>query len=144
MRKKKSFKSTNKFLSRTPGYDIELRDAMPGDLVMAFVSDINHPAVDTGFIYYNYILVGTVKSFVYVEWNTGMEEDEWDGITNHGRLKILWSDIQDWDDSSCNQPEYALNSQVKVIALKSDGNLDGINPEIKPLIEDQFVFGRDG
>ena len=47
---------------------------MPGDLVMAFTSDIKHPAVDAGVIHRNYILVGIVKSFVSVEWNTGMDD----------------------------------------------------------------------
>ena len=117
---------------------------MPGDLVMAFASDINHPAVEAGLIHRNYILVGAVKSFVDVKWNTGMGDDEWDGITNQERLKIVWSDIKDWDDLSLNQPECPLNSQVKVIALKSDGNLNGINPEFKALIENQFEFGRGG
>ena len=140
VREKKSLRSTNVFLSSIPGYGVEWKHAMPGDLVFAFASDINHPAVDAGLIHRNYILVGAVKSFVNVKWDTGMGDDEWDGFTNQKRLKILWSHIKDWDDSS--QPECPLNSQVKVVALKSDGNLDGMNPEIKTLIEDQFEFRR--
>ena len=90
----------------------------------------------------NYILVGTVKSFVEAKWNTGMGDDEWDGITTQERLKILWSDIKGWEDESLKQPEHPINKQVKVIALKNDGNLDGINPEFKSLIKKQFEFKR--
>ena len=142
--KKKILKSTNKFVSRNPEYGVEWRDAMPGDLVMAFASDIKHPAVDEGLIHRNYILVGIVKVFVYVEWNTHLGDDEWNGITTQERLKVFWSDIDGWDSYSSNQPKHPLNSQVKVIALKRNGNLDGINPQFKALIEDQFGFVRGG
>ena len=142
--KKKSLKSLNIFASRTPGYGVEWRDAMPGDLVMAFASDIDHPAIEEGLIHRNYILLGIVKSFVHVEWNTEMGDDEWDGITTQERLKMFWADIPGWDDDTCNQPKHPHNSQVKVIALKRDGDLEGINPEFKALIDDQFEFVRGG
>ena len=63
---------------------------MPGDLGMAFVSDIKHPTVDAGVIHRNYILVGIIKSFVSVEWDTGMADEEWNGITVQERLKASW------------------------------------------------------
>ena len=117
---------------------------MPGDLVMAFASDINHPAVAAGLIHRHYILVGAVKSFVKVRWNTTLADDDWDGFMDQERLKVEWSDIKDWDNLSLEKPEYPLNSQVKVIALKSDSNLNGFNLEFEALIKNQFEFGRGG
>ena len=80
--------SLNKFVSRTPGYGVEWRDAMPGDLVMAFASDIHHPALESGLIHQNYMVIGLVKSFVEVKWDTEMGDDEWDGIATQERLKV--------------------------------------------------------
>ena len=113
---------------------------MPGDLVMAFASDINHPAIEEGLIHRNYILVGVVQSFTDVVWDTGYADDDWDGKTTQERLKVLWCDIKGWDKGHANQPEHPLNQQVKVISVTGDGNLNKINPEFKSLIEDQFEF----
>ena len=33
---------------------------------------------------------------------------------------------------------------MKVVALRRDGSLDGINPQFKALIEEQFEFVRGG
>ena len=142
--KKNNLKSSNKFVSRTPGYGVEWRDAMPGDLVMAFASDINHPAFELRLIHRNYILVGIVKSFVEVKWNTKMADDEWDGITTQERLKILWgkADGASWEHES--QGKHPLNSQVKVIGLRRYDSFDGINQNFKALIEEQFEFVRGG
>ena len=138
--KKKSIVSTNKFKSRIPGYGKKWRDAMPGDLVMAFASDISHPAVDAGVIHRNYVLVGIVQRFIDVEWNTGRFEDDWNGITTQERLKVTWGQIDGWDMYSCPKPKHPHNSDLKVISLKGDGNLDKINPEIQALIDTNFEF----
>ena len=53
---------------------------MPGDLVMAFASDIHHPALESGLIHPNYMVIGLVKAFIEVKWDTEMGDDEWDGI----------------------------------------------------------------
>ena len=78
---------------------------MPEDLVMAFSSDIKHPAVDIGVIHRNYILVGIVKSFVSVEWNTGRDDvdEEWNGITVQERLNVTWGEVPRWKKTSPNQ-----------------------------------------
>ena len=65
--KDKYMKSTKKFVSIRHGYDVQWRDSMPGDLVMVFVYDINHPAFDAGAIHRNYIIVGIINAFVDVE-----------------------------------------------------------------------------
>ena len=44
---------------------------MPGDLIMDFSSEVNHPEARDEIIHRNYILIGIVKSFVYEEWDTG-------------------------------------------------------------------------
>ena len=137
-------KRTDKFKSRRAGYGQQWRDAMPGDLVMAFASDIKHPAVDAGVIHRNYILVGIVKSFVSVEWNTGVTDvdTDWNGITVQERLNVSWGEVTRWKKNSPNQPPHPHNSLVKVIALSGNGDLDKLNPQFKDMILQQFIFVR--
>ena len=58
--------------SSTFEYGSDWNDAKPGDLVMATASDIAHPALKEGIIACNYLMLGSVVEFVYVEWDTGM------------------------------------------------------------------------
>ena len=111
---------------------------------MAFASDINHPVFELGLIHQNYTVIGLVKSFVEVKWDTEMGDDEWDGIATQERLKVNWCDIDGWDSDTCSQPKHPLNSQVKVVGVRRNGSLDGINPQFKALIEEQFEFVRGG
>ena len=106
VKNKESFLTTDRFKARRPWYGVKWRDAMPGDLVMAFASDIEHPAVKEGIIHCNYILLGIVKSFVNVKWSHGIEDEEsgWDGVSWQERLKVFWGDVNGWDAYSCNQP----------------------------------------
>ena len=145
-KKKENLLTTDRFKSRRPGYGVKWRDAMPGDLVMAFASDIEHPAVKEGIIHRNYILLGIVKSFVNVKWGCGIEDEEsgWDGVTWQERLKVFWGDVNGWDAYSCNQPGEPRNDQVKVIALKRGGNLAKINPQFKEMIDEQWEFVNGG
>ena len=140
-----SLRSTDKFKSKVKGYGVEWRDAMPGDLVMAFASDIDHPEVYKKSISRNFILVGIVKSFIHVQWDTGMRDDEdFDRFSSQERLKVSWFHIQGWDDTSGDKPKHPLNSQVRVIALRRNGSLDGLNRQLKRLICEEFEFVRGG
>ena len=65
-KKKRSLRSTNRFVSRLQGYGKQRRNTMPGNLMMAFASNINHPAIEEGLVHRNYILVGLVQSFTNV------------------------------------------------------------------------------
>ena len=144
LKKCESLKSTDKFKSRRAGYGQQWRDAMPGDLVMAFASDIKHPAVVAGVIHRNYILVGIVKSFVSVKWDTGMADfdEDWNGIAVQERLNVSWGEVPRWKKSSPNQPPPPHNFQVKVIALSGNGDLENLNPHFKDMINQQFIFNR--
>ena len=117
---------------------------MPGDLAMAFTFDIKHPAVDAGVIHRNYILVGIVKSFVSVEWNTGVTDvdTDWNGITVQERLNVSWGEVPRWKKSSPNQPLPPHNNDVKVIALSGNGDLENLNPQFTKMIHQQFIFNR--
>ena len=54
---------------------------MPGDLVMTTVQQIKHPTMECGLIENpNYVMFGSVKSFIYMDWDTGMKDDQWDCI----------------------------------------------------------------
>ena len=138
----KKCQSTDKFKSRRDGYGQQWRDALPGDLVMAFASDIKHPAVTAGVIHRNYILVGIVKSFVSVEWDTRMHDvdEEWNGITVQERLNVTWGEVLRWKKTSPNQATPPHNDDVKVIALSGNGDLENLNPQFKDMIRQQFSF----
>ena len=114
---------------------------MPGDLVMAFASDIDHSAVDAGVIHRSYMLVGIVNSFVDVEWETKISDI---GITVQERLNVLWGNIDNWNNYSPDIADSPRNDQVKVIALKMDGDVDKLNPQFKAMIDEQFTFGLSG
>ena len=73
-----------------------------------------------------------------------MGDEEWDGIVNQERLKVFWFDIEGWDRDTCREPKHPLNSEVKVIALKRDDYLDGLNKQFREMIEEQFEFVRGG
>ena len=140
LKKCQSLKSTDKFKSRRDGYGQQWRDALPGDLVMAFASDIKHPAVDAGVIHRNYILVGIIKSFVSVEWDNGMADEDWNGITVQERLNVSWGEVPRWKKTSPNQAPPPHNDDVKVIALGGNGDLENLNPQFKDMIRQQFSF----
>ena len=114
---------------------------MPGDLVMAFASDINHPAVDAGVIHRSYMLVGIVNSFVDVEQETKIAEIV---ITVQERLNVFWGNIDNWNNYSTDISNLPRNKQVKVIALKMDGDMDKLNRQFKAMIDEQFTFGLSG
>ena len=133
-KKGKSYKSTIK------GYGMPYDCASPGDLVMAFASDIKHPAYLAGKINRSFIFFGVVRNFVYVQWNTGLGDKEWDGvIENHERLNIRWAaNIPDWDTKVDVPPP--TNQWVKVLALKNDPQLDDINEFLIDGINEHFFY----
>ena len=70
---------------------------MSGNLIMAFASNVNHPAARDEIIYHNYILIGISKSFLYEEWDTGIKDEEWEGIMIQEKLKVFWGEIDGCD-----------------------------------------------
>ena len=62
-------------ISNTFEYGSDWNDANPGDLVMASTSDIGYPAFKAGIVGCSYVLLGCVVEFFYVEWKTGMREN---------------------------------------------------------------------
>ena len=64
--KKTSIGTTTRFKSKRSGYGVEWRDAMLGDLVIDFASDIKHLVIKECTIHRHFILLGIVKSFVNV------------------------------------------------------------------------------
>ena len=86
-------------ISSTFDYGSDWNDANPGDLVMASASDIGHPAFKQGIIGCSYVVLGSVVEFVYMWWDTGMEDDNWDGVVEqHKRLKVCWMDVEGVSD----------------------------------------------
>ena len=90
-------------ISNTFEYGANWNDANPGDLVMATASEIGHPAYKSGTIGCSYILLGAVVEFVYLDWDTGNIDENWDGIVRqHERIRVRWLDVggksdDDWD-----------------------------------------------
>ena len=73
------------------------KNAIPGDIIMAFTSNVKHPAACDDIVRHNYILIGIVNFFVYEELNMGKKYNKWDGITIQDRWKIFWDDVVGWD-----------------------------------------------
>ena len=94
---------------------------------MASTSDIGYPAFKAGIVGYSYVLLGFVVEFVYVEWKTGMRENNQDGIVDqHKRLRVRWLDVGEKSDADWNITP-AVTQWLKVITKKVDGTLDGMN-----------------
>ena len=75
-----------------------------------------------------------IRSFVSVEWYTGMADEDWNGITVHERLHESSDEIPRWSRNSPNKPPPPHNNQVKVKALSVNGDLDKLNPQFKDMI----------
>jgi len=129
-------------ISNTFEYGANWNDANPGDLVMATASKIGHPAYTSGTIGCSYILLGAVVEFVYLDWDTGNIDENWDGIIRqHERIRVRWLDVggksdDDWDVTP------AITQWVTVIGKKVDGKLDGINAFLKEEIQKSFFHSK--
>ena len=81
-------------VSKTFEYGVDWNDADLGDLMMATAFDIGHPAFSMGLIGCSYVLLGGVVNFVYLDWDTGNIDEDWDGIVrNHKRIRVRWLDV---------------------------------------------------
>ena len=128
--------------SSTFEYGSDWNDAKPGDLVMASAADIGHPAFKQGIIACSYVMLGSVVEFVYVEWDTGMKDDGWDGVVEqHERLNVSWLDVEGVsDDDWCVTPP--APQWVKVIAKKVDDKLKGQNQFLTEEIRNNFFHTK--
>ena len=133
--------------SCTFNYGSDWDDANPGDLVIAFASDIVHPAFKQGIIGCSYVVLGSVEGFVYQHWDTGMKDENWDGVVQqHERLKVNWLDVKGVSDEDWGVAP-AVTHCVKVLAKKGDAKLEGLNIFMKKEIIENFFHtkqsGRD-
>ena len=131
-------------VSKTFGYGSDWNDANPGDMVMATASDIGHPAYSAGVIGCSYVMFGSVVEFVYMDWDTGNCDEDWDGIIlQHERIRVKWMDVggkreEDWDVTP------VVTQWLKVIGKKGDDRLDGINVFVKEEIVKSFFHSKKG
>ena len=71
-------------ISKTLGYGKNYNNAKPGDTVMSPVGDFDHLSVKYGLVNCNYLLFGIVINYIYINWEIGRVDDEWDGmVMNH-------------------------------------------------------------
>ena len=85
-------------------------------------------------------MLGSVVEFVYVEWDTDMKDDSWDGVVEqHERLKVSWLDVEGVsdDDWGVTPP---VPQWVKVIAKKNDATIKGMNTYIKSEAHANFMY----
>ena len=128
--------------SSTFKYGSDWNDAKPGDLVMASAANIGHLAFKQGIIACSYVMLGSVVEFVYVEWDTGMRDDGWDGVVEqHERLNVSWLDVEGVsDDDWCVTPP--APQWVKVISKKVDDKLKGQNEFLTEEIRNNFFHTK--
>ena len=128
--------------SSTFEYGSDWNDANPGDLVMASASDIGHPAFKQCIIGCSYVVLGSVVEFLYMRWDTGLKDDNWDGVVEqHERLKVSWLDVEGVSDDDWGVTP-AVTQWVKVLAKKVDGKLDGLNDFMKEEIRENFFHTK--
>ena len=128
--------------SCTFDYGSDWDDANPGDLVIAFASDIVHPAFKQGIIGCSYVVLGSVEGFVYQRWDTGMKDENWDGVVQqHERLKVNWLDVKGVSDEDWGVAP-AVTQCVKVLAKKGDAKLEGLNIFMKKEIIENFFHTK--
>ena len=118
-------------VSQSLGYGKNYDDDIPTYIVMVTTGEVRRPAVKYGFVNRNYLLFGVVIVYIYINWETGRADEEWDGVVkNHERLRVQWVKVagrkhEDWD--------IVLPSTkwVTVAGKRTDGELIGINPCLK-------------
>ena len=109
---------------------------------MAFASDIVHPAFKQGIIGCSYVVLGSVEGFVYQRWDTGMKDENWDGVVQqHERLKVNWLDVKGVSDEDWGVAP-AVTQCVKVLAKKGDAKLEGLNIFMKKEIIENFFHTK--
>ena len=123
------------YISSQKGYGTAFEHAMPGDLIMAHASDIDHPAWVQVKIDRNYIMFGVVKNFVYVEWDTGFGI-----IEDHERLNINWVAVPGWDTEDKIPPP--CNDREKVLSLRTNYGIDGLNSFLIDGINEHFFHSE--
>ena len=109
---------------------------------MASASDIGHPAFKQGIIACSYVMLGSVVEFVYVEWDTGMKDDGWNGVVKqHERLNVSWLDVEGVSDEDWGVTPPAPQ-WVKVVAKKVDSQLKGQNEFLTQEIRNNFFHTK--
>lgn len=129
-------------VSKTFGYGSDWNDANPGDMVMATASDIGHPAYSSGVIGCSYVMFGSVVEFVYMDWDTGNCDEDWDGIIlQHERIRVKWMDVGGKRGGNWYVTP-VVTQWLKVIGKKGDDRLDGINVFVKEEIMKSFFHSK--
>ena len=128
-------------VSKTLGYSKNYNNANPGDIVMVSARDVDHLAVKYGLFSFNYLLCGVVIDYIYIDWETGRVDKEWDGVVrNHEGLRVKWVKIarrkyEDWDIVPPS------TKWVKVMGKRKNGELSGMDPFLKAqLMTDFFLY----
>ena len=62
-------------VSKKLRYSKRYNDAMPSDIVTVPAGDVAHPAVKCGLVNRNYLLFGVVIYFIYINWETGRDDE---------------------------------------------------------------------
>ena len=124
-------------------YGSSYDDAMPGDIIMAFAGDIDHPAYLGGLVCKNYLVYGVVTGYVYVDWKIYHEAGEWDGtVRDCERLDIIWMEVAGVL-SECWDIEPPFHHTVKVIVKKADKHLKGVNNFVRRKLTRLFTHSKD-
>ena len=124
-----------------------------GELVMLTAGDINHPAVDTGYISSSYIMIGSVTGWRNRKWACGQTTDFDHVIINWMNVEAGGNRYQDFKDGNpCYEDDCRLfnvfvnfdfvhTSKVKSLADMAVGNVDKMNDFIKEMVYDNFCHG---
>jgi len=123
-------------ISKHRNYPASIDDPMPGDLVMATISDINLPLLSSDVFGRSALLFGKVKCFTYVNGKQAM-------ISAFGIIKDLELMKVEWSIEPGRRVNAAVDLAsmwVKVVAKRDDADISHTNTFVVNEVRRHYYF----
>ena len=105
-------------------------DSVPGDIVMAYAADIEHPAYGSKKVKANYIVFGSVRQFAY---------SANDKERNNEMLDVQWMEVDGRQDYKI-RPVH--NWETKMVVKWNTIEVEGMNDFVKETVYKNFYWKR--
>ena len=129
---------SNSMVSKHNNYPASVDDPMPGDLVMATISDINLPLLSSDVFGRSALIFGKVKCFTYVNGKKAM-------ISAFGIVKDLELMKVEWSVEPGRRVSVPVDLSmmwVKVVAKRDDADISHANKFVVDEARRHFYFAR--
>ena len=127
---------SNSMISKHRNYPASIDDPMPGDLVMATISDINLPLLSSDVFGRSALIFGKVKCFTYVNGKQAM-------ISAFGIIKDLELMKVEWSIEPGRRVNAAVDLAsmwVKVVAKRDDADISHTNTFVVNEVRRHYYF----